>query len=71
MDEEEYAMLIESEEEQYREDLADCPEYDDPMECDYDYEQCSNTPQSAFGYASQYLRRCFILLLNKWLKKHT
>ena len=31
-------MLIESEEEQYRECLADCPEYDDPMECDYDYD---------------------------------
>tara|TARA_B100000073_G_scaffold168413_1_gene139352 strand:+ start:1549 stop:1665 length:117 start_codon:yes stop_codon:yes gene_type:complete len=38
MDEEEYAMLIESEEEQYRESLADCPEYDDAMECDYDYD---------------------------------
>ena len=55
MDEEEYAMLIESEEEQYRERLADCPEYDDPMDCDYSYDQCSNTLQSAFGYASQYL----------------
>lgn len=55
MDEEEYTMLTESEEEQYREHLADCPEYDDAMECDYTYDQCSNTLSSAFGYASQYL----------------